>query len=241
MTRCRNCQTELAGTYCRNCGQKDVDLERPLGRLASEVLKETLDIDGRAYRTLRTLLLQPGVLTREYLAGKRRSYTPPLRLYLVISVAFFVLAAWLADQGVLLEQGQTREADAATQARFMSEILPRLMFVLLPAFALIIKIFEPRRLYFDHLIFSVHLHSAAYVVLALMLPMENVASAHWAPLAGQIILLGYFLVYLVIGMRRVYGAKWPVAATKSLLTLIAYTVLVSALIEATSNFRILGD
>jgi hypothetical protein len=128
-----------------------VDLERPIRELIGEMLKETLDIDGRASRTFRTLLMQPGVLTSEYLAGRRKSYTPPLRLYLVISVSFFLLVAWLASQGALLDPGQTRELDAGPQAQFMSDELPRLMFVLLPIFALLIKIVFPRRLYFDHI------------------------------------------------------------------------------------------
>ena len=154
MKQCRNCHTPLDGTFCPNCGQKDVDLERPIRELVGEMLKETLDIDGRASRTFRTLLMQPGVLTSEYLAGRRKSYTPPLRLYLIISVSFFLLVAWLAGQGVLLDPGQTRELDAAPQAQFMSDELPRLMFLLLPVFALLIKIVFPRRLYFDHIIFE---------------------------------------------------------------------------------------
>ena len=161
MSQCQNCQSPIDGAYCPTCGQKDVDLERPLWDLLGEIVRETMDIDGRAYRTIRTLMFKPGVLTREYLAGRRRSYTPPLRLYLVISVSFFVLVSWLASRGVLLDTGQTLEKDAESQARFMSDDLPRLMFVLMPVFALMVKIVFPSRLYFDHLIFSVHLHSAA--------------------------------------------------------------------------------
>jgi hypothetical protein len=37
------------------------------------------------------LLFKPGFLTREFLAGKRVRYLPPLRLYLVLSVLFFVI------------------------------------------------------------------------------------------------------------------------------------------------------
>ena len=114
-------------------------------------------------------------MTSEYLLGRRRSYTPPLRLYLGISVTFFVLMAWFASEGVLLEQGQSREADAASQAQFLSNDLPKMMFVLLPIFALLVKAVFWRRLYFDHIIFSVHLHSAAYVILVLMLPLEEIA------------------------------------------------------------------
>ena len=38
-------------------------------------------------------MLKPGFLTREFLDGKRASYLPPVRLYLVLSVIFFLLAA----------------------------------------------------------------------------------------------------------------------------------------------------
>ncbi len=241
MKQCRNCDTPLDGTFCPNCGQKDVDLERPIRELVGELLKETLDIDGRAFRTFRTLLMQPGVLTSEYLAGRRRSYTSPLRLYLVISVSFFLLIAWLAGQGVLLDSGQTRDLYAAKQAQFLSDDLPRLMFILLPIFALLIKIVFPRRLYFDHIIFSVHLHSAAYILFALMFPMEQVAGEYWAPLVAQFILLGLFLGYFVISLRHVYNASWLVASVKSLAVLFGYIVLVSGVIEATSSFQILAD
>ena len=241
MKQCRNCQTTIEGTFCPNCGQKDVDLERALGELVGEVLRETLDVDGRTWRTLRTLFLQPGALTREYLLGRRRSYTPPLRLYLAISVSFFVLMAWLASRGVLLDAGQTVQLDAATQAQFLSNDLPKLMFVLLPIFALLIKALFWKRLYFDHIIFSVHLHSAAYVILALMLPLEQVAGKHWLPPVLQVIVLAYFLSYFVISIRRVYGASWLVSSAKSLAVLASYMVIVSIVIENTSSFLILAD
>lgn len=207
--------------------------------LVRELLKETFEVDGRAFRTLRTLFLQPGILTTEFLAGRRRAYTPPLRLYIVISVSFFVIAAWLAGQGVLLDTGQSIDADAPGQARFLADDLPRLMFVLLPIFALLLKIATPGRLYFDHLIFSVHLHSAAYVVLALMLPLEHVP--HWLPIGVQILLFAYLLSYFVIAVHRVYATGWAVAILKSLAVLIAYLVVFSVLVETASSLRILSD
>lgn len=241
MTRCQNCNTQLDGTFCPNCGQRDVDLERPATKLIGEVLQETFDVDGRAFRTIRTLLRQPGTLTSEFLAGRRRSYTSPIRLYLVISVSFFVLVAWVASQGLLLDPGQTREQDAATQARFMSEDLPRLMFILLPIFALLLKIAFSSRLFFDHIIFSIHLHSAAYVLLALMLPLEQIANEYWLPLVAQVVLLGYFLSYFVISLHRVYHASWIIATAKSIAILIAYLVIFSGAIEGSSNLQILSD
>lgn len=212
-----------------------------MNHLIGEVLRETLDLDGRAVRTVRTLFLHPGVLTEEYLAGRRKVFTPPLRLYLVISVSFFVLVAWLALQGLLLDPGQTVDLDAASQAQFMSDELPRLMFVLLPVFALLLKLAFWRRLYFDHIICSIHLHSAAFVVLAVMLPLEELASEHWVPLVAQVMLLIYFIAYFTVSLRRVYRASWPAASLKTFAILMVYLVIVSGMIEASSNFLILSD
>ncbi len=42
---------------------------------------------------MRYLIGRPGALTREYFAGRRSSYLPPIRLYLIISVVFFLMAS----------------------------------------------------------------------------------------------------------------------------------------------------
>lgn len=239
MKNCRNCHAPIASAYCPECGQKDVDLQRPMTDLVRELLRETFEVDGRTFRTLRTLFLQPGTLTTEFLAGRRRAYTPPLRLYLVISVSFFVIAAWLARQGVLLDAGQSIDTDAPGQARFLSDGLPRLMFILLPIFAVLLKIATPGRLYFDDLIFSIHLHSVAYVVLVFMLPLEHVA--HWLPIGIQVLLFTYLLSNFVISFHRVYAASWAVAFAKSFAVLLAYLMIFSIFVETASSLRIISD
>lgn len=241
MVECKNCQTPLDGEYCSNCGQRNVDLERPIWSLAADVIKETFEVDGRTWLTIKTLFRHPGALTSAYLAGRRRSYTPPLRLYLVTSISFFVLVAWLAQSGWLLDPGQDPVFDAAVQARFLSDDLPRLMFVLLPVFALLLKLAYFRRLYFDHLIFAIHLHTLGYVVLAAMLPLEEPANQHVGLMIVQFLLLAYFLVYFVIAVKRVYDSGWTVAALKSAAVLFGYMIVVSVAIENTSNFQIIAD
>src|SRR5262249_28834528 len=79
--------------FCGACGQR---LEAPVHTLwhFTHVAAEDLThADSRLWRTLGALVLRPGFLTAEFLAGRRARYLPPLRLYLVVSLAFFVLAA----------------------------------------------------------------------------------------------------------------------------------------------------
>lgn len=86
---CANCGAPIEGTYCANCGQ-ETSLELPT---ASAFLREAagryVALDGRLLRTLAALFFRPGFLTREYLAGRRRRYVRPGRLFLVLSLALF--------------------------------------------------------------------------------------------------------------------------------------------------------
>jgi hypothetical protein len=54
---------------------------------------ELVEWEARIPSTMRTLLTSPGQLTQEYLAGRRARWIPPLRLYLICSVAFFLVTA----------------------------------------------------------------------------------------------------------------------------------------------------
>jgi len=78
-------------------------------------------VEGALWRTLRALLLHPGRLTSEYLAGRRRRYVLPLRLYLTASFVFFLLVkvAGVGLVNVTLKDGA--EAKAAAQLEASSE------------------------------------------------------------------------------------------------------------------------
>jgi hypothetical protein len=88
---CPNCQAPLQGPFCAQCGQEAHHGARSLKTLLHEAFESLTHLDGRMWRTLRALLLRPGLLTAEYLADRRARYIPPFRLYLVISLLFFAL------------------------------------------------------------------------------------------------------------------------------------------------------
>jgi hypothetical protein len=241
MPVCKNCESSLDGEYCSTCGQRNVDLEQPVWSLVGSVLRETFEVDGRAASTVKSLFRHPGLLTAEFLAGRRVAYSPPLRLYLGFSIVFFLLVAWLASSGILREPGADPSFDAAVQARFLSDDLPTLMFLLLPVFALLMKIVFWKRLYFDHLIFSLHLHCAAYVALAIMLPLEVVATRHILLLLVQAVVFASFLAYFIVAVHRVYRSSWLAVGIRSTFVLTVYVVIVSVAIEFTSEFAIISD
>ncbi|HEY7377064.1 MAG TPA: DUF3667 domain-containing protein [Steroidobacteraceae bacterium] len=58
------------------------------------LLHDLVDLDSRVWRTLTALLLHPGRLTNEFITGRRTFYLPPLRLYLVLSLVYFILPSF---------------------------------------------------------------------------------------------------------------------------------------------------
>lgn len=89
---CLNCGAELRGQYCGTCGQRARNRLISLWELLSEAFGDLFELDSRLWRTLIPLLIRPGRLTRDYLEGRRARYMPPFRMYLVLSVIFFVVA-----------------------------------------------------------------------------------------------------------------------------------------------------
>ena len=118
---CANCHAALTGEYCAACGQRHEPHVHTVVHFAGEALESVSHADSRLWRTLWYLLARPGYLTKEFFAGRRVSYLPPFRLYLVISVAFF-LTVHLPD-GAVIQLDDEPSADNVEQMNSLAEVL----------------------------------------------------------------------------------------------------------------------
>lgn len=89
--QCSNCSTELSGPVCHSCGQTADTFHRPIWDLLVDILDGLFGLEGRLWRTIPPLMLRPGHITQNYLSGVRARYVMPFRLYLTVSVVFFLL------------------------------------------------------------------------------------------------------------------------------------------------------
>lgn len=88
--RCYACGTPASGLYCATCGQKHDDMRRSSFVLGRDFLRDTFGFDSRMWRTLGLMAAKPGTVPKEYAHGRRSRFTPPVRLFLVISFLFFL-------------------------------------------------------------------------------------------------------------------------------------------------------
>ena len=241
---CANCGAPLNGPYCQACGQKAASPNVSLHEFFHEAFHELAHVDGKIVQTLRLLLTKPGQLTREFLDGRRQRYVSPLRLYLTCSLIFFALAAVApradrpfftvsrarGEAGLDPERVRAVRREATEKANdAIVHNLPRVMFLLMPVFALLTWFFYRRQqqpFYAAHLYYSIHFHSYVFLLLTAGIGLRPLLGSQRATALP----MGLIAVWHFASLRRVFGgSKWSMVWKGGLIWLV-YFVSVAAMI-----------
>ncbi len=245
--QCANCTAELSGEFCHQCGQKRIhrhefSLKHFIGHLVHEI---THFDSNKILKTFFVLLFRPGLLTSEYLAGRKGRYINPIRLYLTFSALYF-LFAWgtLADaRGGTAERIARNPATVAMarskgmepkaladkvkeKAEKYSAVL-RFASVLVSGLFLSVLYLQLKRYYVEHLIFSLNYYSFDFFCKSVFaLGFLVSAALGWKM---PVLFLNFFypvaFIYLVLALRRVYRQSWPKTVAKGLALFACETLL----------------
>lgn len=289
-TECLNCGAPINAQFCAQCGQKNKDYSLTFKDLFSDFVEELLDVDSRVLKTLRLLFTSPGFLTTEYVAGRRVSYLPPVRIYLIASVLFFLSLtlsslvpsvqnneffkeitetgdldvaienALEANQDKLTGGGIINEStglqpvnpDSSTSAMRLSlggdqfdvdqgdflanfsDNFAKMMFLLLPVAALQLKLLYWRRkkLYIEHLVFSLHVHAFIFSILILTVIFDYKLTM-WLVIISS-------LIYLFLAMKNFYSQSYSKTVSKMFLLLMSYGLTILLVMTLTLVVTAIG-
>jgi hypothetical protein len=88
---CPNCGKPMIGAYCALCGQaRDIN-RRSVWGLVKVLVEDIASFDSRIMRTGWALVARPGELATAFREGRTQRYLPALRLYLFVSLIFFLV------------------------------------------------------------------------------------------------------------------------------------------------------
>ncbi|SOD12884.1 DUF3667 domain-containing protein [Pedobacter xixiisoli] len=88
---CLNCGHHVEETYCPHCGQENIELKEDALHMISHAIADYFHFEHKFFGTIKPLLFKPGKLTVDYVAGKRASFLHPIKLYIFISIVFFIV------------------------------------------------------------------------------------------------------------------------------------------------------
>lgn len=234
---CPSCREEMLGEYCHRCGEHDPAAHDPsLRGFFRDAVREVVDVDSRVLRTLRALFLRPGLLTTEHLAGRRRPYVGPLKLYVVIFAAVLF-------GGLLAEQLLPGRRSSGTGYQQFTAVIERLVAAVaerksMPAaevkrvitehvqahiswFVMLVSVlfggvahalFRKRRRWFsENLVFAIHFSAFNYLFGLVLIPAELVLNpmGHVGAVVLGIAIFVVTVWYLRGSVRQVYpGSRW---------------------------------
>ena len=239
---------------------------------------------------MKFLIFRPGQLTLEFMRGKRKTFVAPFRLFLVISIIFFLLLPFsketptdnatnvkASSNGLhfskpgnnsqnlrftlknvtVSKAGQDsirNEIDSLGLKAFINKKFPeegsitkffmgqvykiminsgqsittviehtasKMVFLLIPVFALLLKLLyiHQKHLYFEHLIFSLHVHAFIFLLLIL-----NLLTAYFFSVNNMVIVL-IAVIYSFFAVKKQYGQSIRKTLLKFSLLSLSYLII----------------
>lgn len=90
---CVSCGAAMHSDYCPECGERRLNQKlRSLNYIVSDIVEDITSVDGKLWKTLRSILLKPGQLELDYHIGRRVNYLKPITLFFVLNVLFVMFS-----------------------------------------------------------------------------------------------------------------------------------------------------
>src|SRR5690348_17045203 len=88
---CKSCGNQFIGTYCNLCGERVLHAtDRSFKKLLGNILVAITFADSKFFNTLWLILRKPGFISKEFAEGRRVKYLPPLSLFFVLNLVYFL-------------------------------------------------------------------------------------------------------------------------------------------------------
>ncbi len=82
--------------FCVNCGQSNKESKLSFWRLIRDGVSNLFNLDSRIVHTIKDIIY-PSKITQTYIAGKRKYYVNPVRLFIFTLIAIVTSMLWLAN------------------------------------------------------------------------------------------------------------------------------------------------
>jgi hypothetical protein len=106
------------------------------------------------------------------------------------------------------------------------KMISPLMFLLMPGVALILFVFwDRKRFYYEHLIFSVHIHSFLFIVFSLLFLINSVLPTKYSETLTSLVFTG-LAIYIILALKRVYHKGWISTTVRFLCSFFPYFLFV---------------
>jgi len=244
---CKNCNSDIVGIYCHNCGEKllfkeDFHVRRYIGGFFTSLT----NVDSKFYRTVRAFIGRPGRLSADYLDGLRKPYLSPIQIFLIVTVIFFVFtpdfdvfyvpAKWfilnmtsenssfvnLLAMEKMAELGLNRNELSLKYDVAVKNHAKAFLFLAIPFLAFGSYLSRPKNVpqFGKHMIFATYNLSFFILWFLILLSIAFKLPNNWTPdWFMRLLSFGGVYIYFVLANRYTWTDGWPRAVFSGFLQL----------------------
>jgi hypothetical protein len=228
---CLNCKNELNGNYCSNCGQSATVSRITLRETIADFFSASFALEGPLMITLKNLLVNPGKVFREYLAGHRKLYYKPVAFFILL-IAIYILLRSVLDYNPVNQRMEGANNSTEVNISLMREAgtfmfrnINNILFLLVFGIAFSLKLFFWRKyLLAEYLAVGFYM-SGIYILFGTLAMLWN----HFTPYDLASIHLWFLILYITLSSISFFRPLSVGTVFKSILTgffsLLLYLVL----------------
>ncbi|MEI9918010.1 MAG: DUF3667 domain-containing protein [Bacteroidota bacterium] len=192
---CRSCGATLTGEFCSNCGEKKfIPGEDKVRHFFGDFFSAITSLDGNFLRTAKLMITKPGVMSYQYINGRRIPFVKPMSMFFIVNVIYFLLSfgdglnstlytqmnnmLWQSKVATNMVEKRIKEEKTTLKAfaikyQEQSTEMAKLWLVLVVLYfsvPLWLINYNKKLFYFDHLTVSLEFISLAAIYMFVILP-----------------------------------------------------------------------
>ena len=185
--RCANCDAEVDGDYCGHCGEDNRSPRLSFRSIVAATLDHLVDVDIPVLRTIGQLSWRPGWVAGEYVRGRRKPFTNPLK-YCFLAGALQIAVCELLDIGILVlppgvreqlsrgPEGDAFRTEAVPLLEWFGQYIHIFTFASLPILALFMRgLFRSSgRSVVEHYVLSLYVYGHSFLLQLFAVPLGGI-------------------------------------------------------------------
>ncbi|MFT3823810.1 MAG: DUF3667 domain-containing protein [Chitinophagaceae bacterium] len=207
--------------FCPSCGQKANVEALNFHVLFHDLVHYFTHAEKNIFSLVAKLTTNPGLVAREYLAGKRKKYFSPVNFFLIVAGLLVIIVSTLHSFDGAFVTRRSVVQTSSPLLHVLSSKINWIFFMLVPLFALVYSLFFFRRRYnyVEHLAISLYWQGYLLLIVAFILapisytmePVNGVSFMLWTFVILQCVYYAmayyqlfehknflYFLFYLLL-------------------------------------------
>jgi hypothetical protein len=193
---CKTCGAQITANFCSNCGEKKfIPGEHTIRHFFGDVLNAITSLDGNFLQTAKLMIMKPGVMSYQYIHGRRVPFIKPMSMFFIVNLIYFMFSYGDALNTTLYAQMHNIPFQSEISTKIVEKKLKAekknlknftveyhnqstdiakswlILMVLYFSVPLALVNYNRKVFYFDHLTVSLEFMSTATMILFIILPL----------------------------------------------------------------------